>query len=660
MKVLIIRYNTSLFRKYLFFSVYAILVNLLKLEKKVVELCAFLFLVVQPFSGRAQIIVEEKIDTSNAIACLEAIASKQAVGDTGLAPLISFYKRKFIGKHPNREAHWLYSTLHQRHISEFSKDSALYYLDKRLEISRELNDSFLLATDYQAEGSIHLLMEDYDKAINAFQKNLDILTALQDTQKFFYAYLNLGATYFNKNYYFTALTYFTEAKKQEQFLSPRVKARMDGVLLNNIGTIYSRIGRLEEANKTFQEVATDSTLQPYPRFLAYSNLFVSHLDLNNYPQAYQAYRKTLEYMQQYNFRSAQVYTFAVRLAMKFPQAGDPFLLLENAKAYCEKNEIQHSDELYMVEVDLLLERGLKDQAMKVLNQYLEIDSAAMTLTRSDALFRKADLLKKKQQYKKALFLFEKARSLELRLDSINRLEKINDLAADFEITRLESKLKEEQLENNLQKLGIEALRRKNVFRLIFFILVGVLLVSISIILWFAHQRSRATLIQKQQEEAILRLNQQNLEATQRKLQSKLLSRGLEWKRLKANLDYVFENQPKSGANKLLQAKIKGLFRSDENILQDFRSDFFALFPHFEQSVQEHAGNALSVRQMNYAILSALGLDISEIANTLYVSEGAVRKQRYMIKKKLNIQPEESLVIFLRQFLKTDESMDNGN
>ena len=593
-------------------------------------------------------------DTADAITCIKKIVEMQVTNDKNLKKGIKFYKEKFVS-HPNsKEAHWLYSSLHQEYLNNFQQDSALQLMEKRFAISKALSDSFLLATDYQALGSIYLQSNDFDAAIDAFTTNLLLLKEIKDTAGYFYANLNLGACYFYKNYYNTALDYFEKARKQLSGLSEVVERQMKGILLNNVGTIYSRKGKLNEAIKSFTQISSDTSLAPYPRFLASSNLFVAYLDIADYQAAYKYYQLCLKYMQDYGFTSTQVVLYAVKLSQNYPEAGNPFELLQDARDYYVLNQIKLDPELLLFEAELFFDSGKNRQALDVIQKIFQnADFISNQRAISDAYFLQSKLFKRLNGYEKALDAYQMAINLEYKLDSINDEAIFNDLAVKFELNRLENDLEEERLQIKLKNLQLVSLQRENAFRIITGLLVIVVLSSLVLFLWFNQQRSKILLIQKQQEEAILKLKQKNLEESQRKLQSQLLHKGLELKSLKAKVIALFEAQANTRQFRILQAKIGSLFKSDENLMSEFRNNFFARFPSFEQGLQKETDNALSVRQMNYAILSALGLDIPEIADVLFVSESAVRKHRASIKKKLGLRQEDSLVIYLRKFLSED-------
>lgn len=99
-------------------------------------------------------------------------------------------------------------------------------------------------------GYAYELLGEKQKAIQNYQKTLDLTRSLGDRKNEATALNNLGDTYYSLGDWETALRYFQQALDLFRALKNRSQ---EATLLNNLGTVHLRLGRFEEADRALEQ-----------------------------------------------------------------------------------------------------------------------------------------------------------------------------------------------------------------------------------------------------------------------------------------------------------------------------------------------------------------------------------------------------------------------
>jgi DNA-binding CsgD family transcriptional regulator len=94
----------------------------------------------------------------------------------------------------------------------------------------------------------------------------------------------------------------------------------------------------------------------------------------------------------------------------------------------------------------------------------------------------------------------------------------------------------------------------------------------------------------------------------------------------------------------LERKLKNAFHIDED-WESFRTYFEQVHQQFFPIMKSHHPN-LSNNDLKLCILARLNLDIKEMATMLGISPNSVKTARYRLRKKMNIQKEDSILSYL--------------
>ena len=84
-----------------------------------------------------------------------------------------------------------------------------------------------------------------------------------------------------------------------------------------------------------------------------------------------------------------------------------------------------------------------------------------------------------------------------------------------------------------------------------------------------------------------------------------------------------------------------LNKNDDESWEEFRRRFATVHPDFENHIQRQFPN-ITANEMRLMSLMKMNLGNKEIANILNISGNGIKKARYRLRKKLNLQTEDSL------------------
>jgi len=123
-------------------------------------------------------------------------------------------------------------------------DSAEYYLNRSIVLKEELNDSYGLARAYHSLADVWLYRNDYDKALENFQKTLRIQLEIGNSEGYASTYYNISDVYKQLGDFDTKLLYLDSAQAVAEEQNDR--ALLWKVYMGKAKTL-ARMGRHQEA-----------------------------------------------------------------------------------------------------------------------------------------------------------------------------------------------------------------------------------------------------------------------------------------------------------------------------------------------------------------------------------------------------------------------------
>ena len=188
-------------------------------------------------------------------------------------------------------------------INDLSK--SLDYAGEALELAKESDDSFLIANSLYRKGTIHLLMGDYNTALNDLLNSLRIFEDLKSNKYLFPLNYNLGGLYDRLEnydnaleYYFKALSiYNTSVSQGEKIETGKIYG-----LYNNIGNIYQNRKETSTALQYYRKGLEAAIVQnDYVEIGVISNnLGKLLLELKQYEEALESLQKSLQAREKIN------------------------------------------------------------------------------------------------------------------------------------------------------------------------------------------------------------------------------------------------------------------------------------------------------------------------------------------------------------------------
>lgn len=224
------------------------------------------------------------------------------------------------------------------YFKEDDLEKAKIYLNKAIEVSREINNNDVVPTALNNLGYINKLQGDILKALDYYHQSLKLNTELKNEREMALALNNIGGIYFKQNDLDKAYKYFFEALLLEKKSGiPKGVAR----LYSNIGSIYMKQNKLTEALDYFNQclkiyneignlsgvAATTTKISLVEMDLYKSNNEEQQIDLN---KVLAKQKSALDLFKQINETDNQSYGYA-NISRTYIALGDIKQAFENAQ-----------------------------------------------------------------------------------------------------------------------------------------------------------------------------------------------------------------------------------------------------------------------------------------------------------------------------------------
>ena len=175
--------------------------------------------------------------------------------------------------------------------NEYSK--AIEYYNRSLEIDLRLENLPGQAMLYNNIGIIYKNKGDYTKAIDFYNKSLNIEKQLNNKEGIAISLNNIGMIFFDQGNYAKAMEYYSNSLKIDEEMGN--KNNMANTIIN-IGNSYREAGDLDMANsyynkslKIYQEIGDATGIAT-----SYNNIGINYKNQGNLSKAMQCYTKSLE------------------------------------------------------------------------------------------------------------------------------------------------------------------------------------------------------------------------------------------------------------------------------------------------------------------------------------------------------------------------------
>ena len=497
-------------------------------------------------------------------------------------------------------------------------DSNAKYLEILTVNAQKSGNPQLIARSIFAKANRLHYQNRYEESIKENQKAINLFEKLKDFQGLGNCYCTMGVTY--------------KRLGDAQHVTP----------LYNKGLIYEQLA-LKYSTTADDKIGI---------FKAYSNIGIILRDLNEFKKAEEAYLNGIRVAKEANIENQSVgilYANLSQIYLDYYKNYDKAISLLNQaiviyKKLGVKTSLEHAYRNLSINY---MEKKYYEKALFYGKKAVFLaDSLHDNSRRLNAYMALYDTQKNAGMYKEALQNLEIGKKIE---DSTLNKEKtsiIAEMDAKFETVKKDAEIKILNKNAELDKIKTWSL---------IFILISLVAVGAVIFRSFVQKRKREIKIAEQEkiiEHEKLLNAEQELEFKKKELTAKVLQLARkneflsqlddEIKTLKNNVDKTVSNT----SGRITQIIKRDL--ADDRQWEQFSSEFSSVHQGFIDALVAKYGE-FSKSEIRLISLLKMNLTSKDIADTLNISDEGIKKARYRLRKKLNLESENDLQSFLLSF-----------
>lgn len=516
-------------------------------------------------------------------------------------------------------------------------------------IYKQLEESERVALTLENIGALYRRQSDYPNALEYYYNALELRERLANQAELINTLKNIGVINERLGQKKKAIRFYKRALLKSEERDDASETAINAVQLGNI---YASAGETDEALQFMNTALEASRRLPGEHASATILLEISDLYKNakSYQQALAANQEALSLARGMSDKSLQA------LAMK-----------NIAVIHAEQGDLSSANSYLMQTLDLFRKSGRLEEVVKtqlqIARNYLEEEEPTKSLAVASKALDTAEEVQSFELSRQVLEIlieayrekddFEQALLAQKQMiavkDSIFNQAKSRQIAEMQ--TRYETKKKEQEIALLQREKEQQALLR-NAF------LVGLILLGIIGVLVYNRQRikinkNRAELENKRLKEEQL---EQDLEFKNKQLTTRtlhLVQKNETMKELKNKISSIRQSD-NGDINRSLQ-KLRNLvdysFSLDED-WEQFRLYFEEVHTDFFDALKEQYPD-LTRNELRLSALAKLNLSIKETATIMGITPDSVKTARYRLRKKLDIETQESLTGFMMEIEKRE-------
>jgi tetratricopeptide (TPR) repeat protein len=499
-------------------------------------------------------------------------------------------------------------------------DSAYFYNLKAGRIFEVYDDQLAYATNLFRKGVFAKEMGKYEEATKAYLKAIQLYEKLGNKKYVRWLYGNIGNLFLKldspdkaKNYFEIALSLSIDAKDSTNIAGN----------FNNLGTIYMKQEKDSIALIYYQKAEKLNREIKNYRWLSYNLTNIGVI-----------------YTREKNFSKAIEYTLkAIDLKLKL---GDKKQL---ATSYSNLADIYHDQKNYL-------------QATVYYDKAIAHIKETGIMKNSEWIYNNA--AKTNYKIRKFRQAYDYLRNAYLQKDSIFAKEKIkaiSEVETKYQIAKKEQQIKELELSQRLQ-------RSKEKMYIGGLLAASVIILLSSIFFYVKRKKDKELSMQKdrlyKKEKALADLEIEKIRLKERELESKISYKSKQLTTHALNMmqkNKLLQELKKDLKDlaKMIPADSKQTLRNisrslDRNLKLDSEWDLFKRYfedvnRDFYQKLSK-LNPEITSTDMRIAALIKLNLNIKESASVLNIEPNSIKTARYRLRKKLSLQPGDSLSDFI--------------
>jgi tetratricopeptide (TPR) repeat protein len=532
-----------------------------------------------------------------------------------------------------------------------SLDSAKLYAFEAMRIAKEKDFTKGIAASFAVMGDLEVNRDSLDQAIDHYRHAIRLYQQIGEEKKLLSIYLIMGSLLTYQDELIDALEYFDKALMiaEKYNLKDRI-----GHCYNNLGSVYKGLGKFDEALDYFNKalVISSELGRTDDVYYIYGNLGILHANLGDKALAESYFKKTLQIAREQKAEVVEAFAM-VSLGdfnidvQNYPEALKYYSqALDKAKAVNEG----YSGPKALFFANVYSGIGSARFYMK------DYDEAIKYLTMGfDKAQETSQLTLVAESADKLSQIYESRKQLDLALKYARIYHSVSDSTMNEDIVR---RITEVDMQNKFDKLMAEkefeqalndATQKRN--RAIYMMIIGGSFLGLVIfLLLFLLQINKVKRVRLQSENLQLEkenlysdLNYKNKELTTNVmylLKKNELILIVTDKLKKAKMSFKLENR------KLVEDVIRDLEAASKgDIWKEFELRFQEVHSDFYKKLNEMFPN-LTPNELKLCAFLRLNMSTKDIAAITFLSVNSINIARHRLRKKLNIDQDENLIVFL--------------
>lgn len=526
-------------------------------------------------------------------------------------------------------------------------DSALYWYYKAHDYAVAEKDSSEIAYTALSIGSVHEQLNNYDKTLSFLQTGLDMRTSMKDTSEMVFILMRKAWLNLSSDRHVLAMHDFTRGRD----ISELRKDSADWCsCLNGMGNVHKKQKNYSQSESVFKEAIAmcDAIGDRYGSTASKGNLAMVYKSLGRFDEAYSVFPEILPYYEESNYTDGRMFCYANMAVINHLMGNFKASIKEAEQAIVLSQEIGRRDtesDMLKTMADCQLALGNMTEALLLAKDARQLAYDGFYVEKQrDAEKTLSNVYAQLGKYDLALTHFKAHTALSDSLLSSEKSKQILELQTLYETAKTEAKSARTESENAQLKSNAEvASLRQNA------LLIGLaVILLLGGIIW-----NRETSRRKKANElhdAEIKLGESEKQRLQDQLDYKnrelaaqalhLAQKNDMLQQIQDDLKLAQDKDQSSEAIGGVMRKLnveKQLEHNWDQFLQTFTATNGSFF-----SVLTNRYGKLSKNEMRLAALLKMNLGSKEIAHILNISDEGVKKARYRLRKKLELESSESL------------------
>jgi len=535
-------------------------------------------------------------------------------------------------------------------------DSAMMSYDFAMELAVANNDTREIANNFISKSSIASSAGEYADALGFMDKGIAEFRRLKDTSALCDALVRKGNIYSLQGYHEKAIECFLESVRNCELAGSTT----------NVGYNYGALGIIYDKQREFDK-ALEYNQKALELFIGLdddfgkagilNNMGILYKNMGDYSKAIDAYNKALELCEKLEMQQG-ISSCQTNLAILYNKLGEheaaDQYALEGLRVALETNNRESAQDnlnsLALAQLGLRNYSQAEDYALQSLEIATDLGSLEKLRDVNETLSK---IYSAKGMYRDALDHYHTYTELNDSIFNLERSRQINELQTIYET---------EKKDNAIQLLAKNAeIDRVKKTRLWIGLGLSLLLGTFMVYgQWDRRRHDRKIHLQEQEIEAQKRRNTElenerlasELDYKQKELTAKVLQLARKNEFLQGLNDRVRDiREQTEGAAKDEARRLSNMIDRDVESETDW-DDFLASFREVHNDFMDALNNQyqdLSKSDLKLACLMKMNMSSKEIASLLNISSEGVKKARYRLRKKLELDADSNIQEYLIAF-----------